>query len=80
MPREGMRQAPSVSGSAVPRVLARLQIPQGPEADLLRLADDQVVVQRDAKGAGGVLHLAGHRDVGLRRRRVAAGVVVDHPF
>ena len=40
-------------------------------------ADHQVIVQGDADRGGGALDLAGHRDVGLRRRRVARRMVVE---
>src|SRR4030088_74023 len=41
------------------------------------LADDDVVVHRDAEGLGDVDDLLGHLHVGARGRRVARGVVVD---
>lgn len=55
----------------------KLQISGSPEAHLLRLADDQMIVQRDAKRAAGSLYLKRHRDICLRRRRVAAGMVMQ---
>src|SRR3546814_17422544 len=47
------------------------------QADMARKADDDVVVDRDAELLRGVGDLAGHVDVGARRRRVAARAVVD---
>jgi hypothetical protein len=40
-------------------------------------ADDDVVVHGDAEVAGNFGDLLGHLDVGVRRRRVAGGVVVQ---
>ncbi len=40
------------------------------------LADDDVVVHGDAERGGDVDDRFGHLDVGLRRRRIAGGVVV----
>lgn len=40
---------------------------------------DQVVVDADAKGASRLDNLAGHVDVGGRRRRIARGVIVQEP-
>ena len=39
-------------------------------------ADDQVVVHRDAERLGGIDDVAGDRDVGFRRGRIARGMVV----
>ena len=41
------------------------------------LADDDVVVHVDAERAGDVDDRLGHLDIGLRRRRIAGGVVVQ---
>jgi hypothetical protein len=43
-------------------------------------ADDDVVVHGDAKRCCDVDDRLGHLDVGLRRRRVAGGVVVHHNY
>jgi hypothetical protein len=40
------------------------------------LADDDVVVHRDAEGLRHLDDLAGHLDVGARRGRIARGMVV----
>jgi hypothetical protein len=40
------------------------------------LADDDVIVHRDAERDGDVDHRLGHPDVGLRRSRIAGGMVV----
>ncbi len=53
-----------------------LQQSQRLEAAVTGLADDDVVVDRDAELGGGLLDLARHLDVGLGRRRVARGVIV----
>ena len=42
-------------------------------------ADDDVIVDGDAEGAGGVDDGPGHLDVGARGGRVAGRVVMDHP-
>ena len=42
------------------------------------LADDDVVVDRDADRRTRALDRLGHLDVRIRRRRVARGMVVDH--
>lgn len=42
-------------------------------------ADDQMVMDGDAELLGRVGDFARHVDVGARRRRVAAGVIVDLP-
>lgn len=47
------------------------------EAGVALAPDDHVVVDLDAERAGDVDDLARHRDVGVRRRRVAGRVVVD---
>jgi hypothetical protein len=39
------------------------------------LADDEVIVRRDAERARGIDAPLGHLDVGARRRRVAGGVI-----
>lgn len=41
--------------------------------------DDDVIVDGDTEGLGGVDDLLGHLDVGARGGRVAGGVVVDDP-
>ena len=41
------------------------------------LADDDVVVHGDAERGGDIDDRLGHLDVGLRRRRVAGGMVVQ---
>ena len=46
------------------------------KAQLARFADDQVVMQHDAKHPGGILDLGGHVDIGLGRRGVARRMVV----
>ena len=46
------------------------------QAGMPAAADDQVVVHGDAERLGGADDVAGHRDVGLRRRRIARRVVV----
>ena len=53
-----------------------LKQPEGLEAAVAGLADHDVVVHRDAELGRGLLDLAGHLDVGLRRRGVAGRVVV----
>ncbi len=70
--REAERVAKTRSGDRA------LQQSQGFERGVAGFADYDVVVNRDAKLGGGLLDLAGHLDVGLRRRRVARGVVVHH--
>ena len=55
-----------------------LQQSQRLEAVVAGLADDDVVVDRDAELGGGLLDLARHLDVGFGRRRVARGVIVYH--
>ena len=47
------------------------------EARVSVLADDDVVVHRDAERARHLDDLARHLDVGARRRRIAGGMVVD---
>ena len=42
-----------------------LQIPLRFERQLLRFADDQVVVQHDSQCIGGILHLQSHGNIGL---------------
>jgi hypothetical protein len=42
------------------------------------LADDDVIVHGDAERRGDVDDRLGHLDIGLRRRRIARGVVVDN--
>lgn len=42
------------------------------------LADDDVIVDRNAEGFGGLDDRAGHVDVGPGRCRVATGMVVHH--
>jgi hypothetical protein len=42
-----------------------LQIPLRLERQLLRFADDQVVVQHDSQRVGGILHLQRHGNIGL---------------
>lgn len=39
-------------------------------------ADDDVIVDRDTKRAGGIDDLLGHIDIGARRRRIARGMIV----
>ena len=46
------------------------------ETGVAAASDDQMVVHRDAEGLRGIDDIARHRDVRLRRRRVARGVVV----
>ena len=41
------------------------------------LADDDVVVDRDAEGLCGVDNHLGHVDIGPRRRGIAGGMIVD---
>jgi hypothetical protein len=41
------------------------------------LADDDVVVHDDAERVGDIDDAAGHLDIGLRRRRIAGGMVVQ---
>ena len=53
--------------------------PQPLEAGVAVPADDDVVVDRDAEGLGRLDDGLRHVDVGVRRRRVARGVVVDEP-
>lgn len=53
---------------------------EGLEAGRAVAADDQVVVDGDAHGAGRLDDLAGHVHVGGRGRRIARWVVVDHPY
>ena len=48
------------------------------QADVSCLADDEVIVNRDAQPCSGVMEGAGDVDVGLARPRIAAGMVVDH--
>ncbi len=55
-----------------------LQQSQRLETAVAGLADDDVVVDRNAELGGGLLDLARHLDVGLGRRRIARGVVVHH--
>jgi hypothetical protein len=43
------------------------------------LADDDVVMHRNAEGLGHLDNLSGHLDVGAGRRRVAGGMVVHQP-
>ena len=42
-------------------------------------ADDDGIVHGDAERACDVEDCLGHLDIGLRRRRIAAGVVMDEP-
>jgi hypothetical protein len=42
------------------------------------LADDDVIVHGNAERAGDGDDLLGHLDVGLRRRRIARGVVMQN--
>jgi hypothetical protein len=50
--------------------------PQPLQARVAVLADDDVVMHRDAERLPGVDHRLGHLDVGAGRRRIARGVVV----
>jgi hypothetical protein len=43
------------------------------------LADDDVVVDGNAERGGDLDDRLGHMDIGLRRRRIAGGVVVHDP-
>jgi len=43
------------------------------------LADDDVVVHGNAERGGDLDDRFGHMDIGLRRRRIARGVVVHDP-
>jgi hypothetical protein len=61
-------------GVARPDCLDQLQPPQ---ARVPVLADDDVVVHRDAERLGDVGDRLRHLDVGARRRRIAGWVVVD---
>ena len=44
------------------------------------LADDDVVMHRDAERAGGFHDRLRHVDIRPRRGRIARGMVVDHPY
>ena len=48
------------------------------QTDMAGTADDDVVVDGDAQFLGRIGDLAGHVDVGPRRRRVAARMIVQH--
>src|SRR3954468_20686981 len=70
-------QASGRAGASAARVIADpSEQPEALEAGVARAADHQVVVQGHADRGGGTLEFARHRDVGLRRRRVARWVVV----
>ena len=77
-----LRAIPSVPGNrgstAPPQQPAGLDQPAAAEAGVAVLADDDMVVQLDLDRLQRRHDLAGHLDVGLRGRRVAARVVVDH--
>ena len=45
--------------------MAPLQIALGAKAEFAGFADDQVIVQGDAKDLSGILNLGGHADVGI---------------
>lgn len=47
------------------------------ESDVAVLADDDVIVKRNAERLGGLGDELRHLDIGARRRRVAGGMVVD---
>jgi hypothetical protein len=51
--------------------------PQPLQTRMPVFADDDVIVHGDAERPGDVDDCPGHRDVGLRRRRVAGGMVVQ---
>jgi hypothetical protein len=50
--------------------------PQALQTRMPVSADDEVVVHRDAERAADIDDRLGHLDVGLRRRRIAGGMVV----
>jgi hypothetical protein len=53
------------------RLRPRARSPPAPKAGVAFLADDDVVVHRNAERFGDFHDLLGHLDVGARRRRVA---------
>ena len=53
------------------------ELAEGPQAQLPPGTDDDVVVQRQSEILAPLLDLLGHAEIGLRRRRIARGVVVD---
>jgi hypothetical protein len=55
-----------------------LDQPQRRQARVAAAGEDDVVVEREAEARCGLLHLAGHLDVGLGGRGVARGKVVNH--
>ena len=54
----------------------RLNQPHPLQTRMPVLADDDVVVHGNAEGTCDIADRLGHLDVGLRRRRIAGGVVV----
>ena len=53
-----------------------LDLPKLAQAGMAVAADDDVVVQYHAERGGGFLDILGHGDVGLRRGRIARGMIV----
>ena len=62
-----------------PQERMRLYQPQPLEARVPVLADDDVVVHRDAERLRHIDDRLGHVDVGARGRRIAGGMIVHQP-
>ena len=68
--------APERPPSGHRHVNVALQQAEIAETGVAPTSDDQMFVHRDAEGLRGIDDVARHRDVRLRGRRVARGVVV----
>ena len=55
----------------------RSHLAEAAQRDLVSRANDDVVVQRQAKEAATLLDFLGHRKVGLGRGRIAGRMIVD---
>jgi len=54
----------------------QLDLSQLAQAGVAVAADNHMVVQYDAERGGSLLDILGHGDVGLRRGRIARGMIV----
>ena len=55
-----------------------LEVPVCAKADLLRFADNHMVMQCHAQRLSSRHDLTGHLNIGLRRRGIARGMIVHH--
>ena len=66
-----------LEGATAAGLVPRSELAEGPQAQLRPGADDDVVMHGDPERLGDVDDRFRHLDVGLRRRRIAGGMVVQ---